>query len=287
MMVHRYDDSSLLLVLQIDHSRLAGYLAAHWGNHEFAAPLPFASMVVAAQEHDSGWWNWEIKPSLNPEGLPPDYQRFWMSTAGVVADSEERAAAWVSFYRDGIDRVHAQDPYAGLLVLMHGTGLLCQGHGVRTNLPKMAGDPTAQAFLKEREALRLQMLEKLRKTDEYREYCSEEHLWRNFKLLEVFDQLSQFLSNRYPLNNTSRQTGPKNAIGNVPVAPGKADTTLNIEVQDERNAVIRPWPFDTDELELSYPARTISNRPYPSRDAFLKDFYAARPITVSYTLHQP
>jgi hypothetical protein len=287
MMVHRYDDSSLLLVLQIDHSRLAGFLAAHWGNETFAAPKPFASMVVAAQEHDSGWWNWEIKPSLNAEGLPPDYQRFWMSTAGVVANSEERAAKWVSFYRDGIDRVREQDPYAGLLVLMHGTGLLCQGHGVRTNLPDMREDPTANAFLKNREALRLQLLDELRRSEEYRDHCSEAELWRNFKLLEVYDQLSQFLSNRYPLNSTSRQTGPRNAIGNVPVAPGQEDTTLNIEVKDEKNAVIRPYPFDTERLEVSYPARAIPKRPYASRDEFLKDFYAAKTITVNYTLHRP
>ena len=30
MMVSRYDDSNFLLVLQIDHSRVAGYLASHW-----------------------------------------------------------------------------------------------------------------------------------------------------------------------------------------------------------------------------------------------------------------
>ena len=30
MMVNPYDDSRLMLALQIDHSRVAGFLAAHW-----------------------------------------------------------------------------------------------------------------------------------------------------------------------------------------------------------------------------------------------------------------
>ena len=30
-------------------------------------------MVLAAQEHDSGWWDWEIKPTLNEQGYPSDY----------------------------------------------------------------------------------------------------------------------------------------------------------------------------------------------------------------------
>ncbi len=32
MMVNPYNDSHLLLALQIDHSRVAGFLASHWGN---------------------------------------------------------------------------------------------------------------------------------------------------------------------------------------------------------------------------------------------------------------
>jgi hypothetical protein len=31
MMVNPYDDSRLMLALQIDHSRVAGFFAAHWG----------------------------------------------------------------------------------------------------------------------------------------------------------------------------------------------------------------------------------------------------------------
>ena len=73
MMVCPYNDEQLLLILQVDHSKVTGWLAAHWGNDDFASPSPYQAMVLAAQEHDTGWWDWEIKPQINDEGLPPDY----------------------------------------------------------------------------------------------------------------------------------------------------------------------------------------------------------------------
>ena len=36
MMAYPYDDTRMILALQIDHSRVAGYFAAHWGNRDFA-----------------------------------------------------------------------------------------------------------------------------------------------------------------------------------------------------------------------------------------------------------
>ena len=292
MMVHDYDDSSLLLVLQTDHSHMAGFLAAHWGNAEFSEPMPYASLVLAAQEHDSGWWNWEIKPTLNDEGFPPDYHGFWIHPggeipAGVVKDSEARAKAWISFYRDGIDRVREQDPYAGLLVLMHGTGLLSQGHGVRPNLPDMRNDSTAQKFLQDREAIRQEILEELRRSSEYREYATDEQIWVNFKLLEVLDQFAQFICNRYPFNKTSRKVGPRGAIGPAPVAQGKPDTNIHMDVLDEKRAVFRPYPFDIDPLEVSFQGQVLPKRPYASREDFLHHFYRAPRATITYRLHAP
>ena len=91
-MVCPYDENRLLLILQIDHSRVTGWFAAHWGNDTFARPSPYAAMVLAAQEHDTGWWDWEIKPQVNDEGLPPDYIGSIKHLGGKV---------WLDFYRHG------------------------------------------------------------------------------------------------------------------------------------------------------------------------------------------
>ena len=118
MMVSSFDQNRLLLVLQIDHSKVTGWFAAHWGNDVFARPAPYGAMVLAAQEHDTGWWDWEIKPQLNAEGLPPDY-------IGSIKHLGEKV--WLNFYRHGIERLAEQDPYAGYIVSLHADGLLTQG----------------------------------------------------------------------------------------------------------------------------------------------------------------
>jgi len=40
MMAYPYDDARLILALQIDHSRVAGYFAAHWGNQNSTGLSP-------------------------------------------------------------------------------------------------------------------------------------------------------------------------------------------------------------------------------------------------------
>jgi hypothetical protein len=278
MMVGRYDDSRLLLILQIDHSRVAGLLAAHWGNDEFAQPRPYASMVVAAQEHDSGWWDWEIRPTLNEQGYPPDY---------IGSVKQLGRGVWLDFYRHGIQRVAEQDPYAGYIVSMHGDGLLTQGMGLLPYMPDYTSNPDVQEFVREQKEFRSMLLASLRRAGENTELVTDEHLWTNFKLMEVYDQFAQFVCNRYPFNSTERKNGPSKTLSDVPVpvGPGLEDVTITIDVQDETRAIVRPYPFDVDPLEISFQGRLVSNRPYRSQEEFLPDFYKAERVDITYTLH--
>lgn len=278
MMVCRYDESRLLLVLQVDHSRVAGLFAAHWGNRDFARPRPYTSMVLAAQEHDSGWWDWEIKPTLNDQGLPPDY-------IGSIRHLGQ--GTWLNFYRHGIQRVAEQDPYAGYNVSMHGEGLLTQGMGILPYMPDYTVFPNVQEFIREQKAFRANLLDELRDSQAYKPETSEEHLWTNFKYMEVFDQLAQFVCNRYPFNSTERKNGPSNRLSEtpVPVGPGEKDATLTVDVRDEKNAIVKPYPFDVDPLVVSFPGRLVPNRPYSSQEEFLRDFYKGERVTVAYRLH--
>ncbi len=40
-MVYPCDDTHLLLILPVDHSRIAGLLDAQWGNDLFGSPRPY------------------------------------------------------------------------------------------------------------------------------------------------------------------------------------------------------------------------------------------------------
>ncbi len=53
----------------------------------------------------------------------------------------------------------------------------------------------------------------------------------------------------------------------------------------ERCAIVRPYPFDVNPLEVSFPARLVPRRPYASQEDFLRHFYKAERITISYSLH--
>jgi hypothetical protein len=277
MMVCPYSESHILLILQIDHSRIAGLLAAHWGNDEFAKPSPYASMVLAAQEHDSGWWDWEIKPTVSKEGWPPDY---------IGSIKHLGQGVWLSLYGQGIERLSAKDAYAAYLVSMHGEGLLTKGMGLLPSMPDYTSDPAVQNFIAEQKKLRAGLLDKLRKDPSLQDAMGNTEVWTNFKLMEVFDQFAQFVCNRYPFNSQARKNGPNNRLADVPVpvAPGKSDVTITVDVRNETKAVVRPFPFDVNPLRLSFEGRLVPNQRYSGQDAFLEDFYRAERIIINYEL---
>jgi hypothetical protein len=277
MIVCPYNESFLVLVLQTDHSRIAGLLAAHWGNDEFARLNPYASMVLAAQEHDSGWWDWEIKPTVNEQGYPADY---------IGSIKHLGQGVWLDLYRRAIERLAAADLYAAYYVSMHGEALLTRGMGLLPSMPDYTGDPAVQEFIAEQKGKRAQWLAVLQKDPALQDATSDTHLWTNFKMMEVFDQFAQFVCNRYPFNSLARKNGPTNTLSNipVPVAPGRDDVTLTLDIQNEKEAIVHPFPFDVSPLVISFQGRLVPNRPYAKQEEFLQDFYSAERIDVNYTL---
>lgn len=278
MMVSRYDESRLLLVLQIDHSRVAGLFAAHWGNQDFAKLRPYASMVLAAQEHDSGWWDWEVKPTLDAQGYPPDY---------IGSIRKLGKGVWLGFYRDGIERLAKRDSYAAYNVSMHGEGLLTQGMGLLPYMPDYTVDADVRDYIAQQKMFREKLLPVMRDHGQWKEFSSDEHLWTNFKYMEVFDQLAQYVCNRYPFNSAERKNGPSSQLSHtpVPVGSGEKDTILSLAVSDESHAIVRPYPFDVNPVVVSFPGRLIANKSYPSQEEFLEDFYRGEGVTITYYLH--
>jgi hypothetical protein len=279
MMVNPYDEDRLLLVLQIDHSRVAGLLAAHWGNDYFARPAPYASVVLAAQEHDSGWWEWEMKPStLNDRGYPLDYHDGSLKYLGQLR---------LDFYRNAVDHVMQRDPYAALLISMHGVALMNAGYGRFTYPPDRSSDPRVKAYIEQQEQLRFQLLNQLRESDEFRLFASDAQVWTNYELIEVYDQFAQFICNRQPFNNgKARPHGPTPTLNDVPVpvSTGVKPVKLRVEAISENRAIVKPYPFDVDPLVICYTARLTPKREYKDGPDFLSEFYKAERITINRIL---
>jgi hypothetical protein len=183
--------------------------------------------------------------------------------------------------------VAEQDPYAGYIVSMHGDGLLTQAMGLLPSMRKYADDPAVVAFLDEQKALRAGLKTRLQEDAIAPELLTEEHIWANFKLMEVFDQFAQFICNRYPFNSRERKNGPTNTLSETPapVRPGQDDVVLTVDVQDETRAIVRPYPFGVDPLLVSFQGRLVPNHAYASQDQFLHTFYTAERVNVTYTLH--
>lgn len=278
MMVNSYDDSQLMLALQIDHSRVAGFFAAHWGNKKFDRPQPYSSVVLAAHEHDIGWWEWEMKPStLNDRGFPLDYHDGSFKYLGQLR---------LDFYKNAVDHVLPRDPYAALLMAMHGVALMNAGYGKYAYPPDRTGDPRVKAYVDHQEQLRLELLEQLRQSEQFKPYTSDEQVWTNYEYMEVFDTLAQFVCNRYPLNSTARKLGPTNTLNDVdvPTKLGKPTVKITIDTVSESKAVLSPYPFDIDPLPVSFTARLVPKRTYKDGEDFVGEFYRATPMTINHAL---
>src|SRR6185312_8345210 len=109
-------DGTVVMITQNDHAKLAGYFAAHWGNGRFERARPYGSVVRAAHYHDSGWFRYETSPQLN-DGKTPSFRQ-------VATDATQLAA-----HETAIDMLIDVDPYTGLLVSKHRTGLWQSRYG--------------------------------------------------------------------------------------------------------------------------------------------------------------
>lgn len=239
MIVSRVGDD-FLLVRQTDHAALAGELARHWGRDPFRRPEPFAAVALAADRHDNGWQEWEERPRLNPATRVP-YQF-----------TELPVEEHLTLYLRGVDRVVAQDRYAGLLVNLHCTGLYNRRYGIDPSIPTRQFTPDEQRIIQDfrtrLEAQQRQLKAALGLTD-------ETTLWTNYKLLQIYDRLSLYLC-MPPLRAGSLKPAP--------TAGGGPDVELTFRPRDEQAVVVTPYPFDSDPLPVRVPTRRIPGRPYDS-----------------------
>src|SRR5262249_7407598 len=144
MIVREEPDGSLVLINQTDHAKISGLFAAHWGNGEFARPHPYEPVVRAAIFHDAGWYRYETGPRYDAAtGKTPSFIQ-------VPLDPPQIAA-----FQWSIEWLTAIDPYAGLLVNKHRTGLWRGRYGAITH-PGMFNarnlTPLVETFIAENEA---------------------------------------------------------------------------------------------------------------------------------------
>jgi len=258
MIVRDAPDGSLILIGQTDHAKLSGQCAAHWGNEKFARPRPYEAVVRAAMFHDSGWYDYEASPSVADTGRPLNFLQVpW-------GKPQRRAFEWA------IDWMTRIDPYSGLLVGKHRTGLQRGRYGKIThpkffnaqNLPEDNED-----FLARNEEAQAGQL---------RNY-DEVEVWINYQLLQAFDLISLLLCNKEMLDDYIEPVPTSYSGGSSPVQ-------LKLKSVGTNDVEVDPYPFDAGELRLQLVRRRLARTTFPDDVAFREAYFRAIPEAVDFTL---
>ena len=242
----------LLLIGQTDHSRFVGQVAAHWGNREFEAPRPWDPVVRAATFHDFGWLRYETSPLIRPESGEP-YPFLQMPMIPSQLESYQWALDWMTDI----------DPYSGLIVSMHRTGLW---KGRYQTIKHPAGrynpaglTPEVQAFVERNEA----------RQEGPRAGFDAEEVWTNYRLLQVWDILGLYFGCQDPYEDH---------IEPVPVSyRGARDdgVRLTLTPAGPKRVAFEPYPFGTRPCRAQLAFRRIPHSTYPELEAFRRAWFQA------------
>jgi hypothetical protein len=249
----RDDGATWSIVLQTDHADLSGQFARAWGNEDFSPPQPAATVARAAARHDDGWAIWERQPRL-------------LAVDGQVKPRnflDVQILSHLAFYRAQIAAVGDEDPYAGLLISMHGAGIYNGRYGTDPAL-KLTFAPLEQrevdGFVSEQEDRRRQLVEELS--------LSEDELWTNYRLLQIFDRLSLHFCMKNPAVGAAATLRP------VPTRYAEEDTELAIEPDGPWRVKMDPYPFGEAPARFVLLQRDVPKGDWRSDDEFRNEFFA-------------
>jgi hypothetical protein len=246
-MIIQPHDGGWLLFRQTDHALLSGAFARAWGNDLFPALERRDETLVAAARHDDGWADWELQPTLRPDGTPVDFIR--------IPVSEH-----VPLYRRGIDLVEREDAYAGLVASMHGERLYTRPFhpGMDPRIDHLQGEDRelAETYVAGERARQERLLAETG--------GPAEEAWR---LLQVWDRLSLLVC-MSPLAEPTKQTMP-------PVSTTKGDVRIEAFAAPDGSLVCDPYPFATDPAPFEVAAVMTKRSSWDSEAAYRDDFRAA------------
>jgi Protein of unknown function (DUF3891) len=271
-MIRRNDAAAFWLIEQTDHARLAADLAAHLGNDRFAAPRPAAAVLQAVALHDAGWPLHDDAPTLNSQGLPTNVFEMPLGLTLPIWSLSTQLAA-------------QSDPYAGLLVSLHGLGLSLR---VKAD-PAQPAAERAFALIKFQHK-QVEVQESLRRQlglsiDQplYHGLATpgraeeEDLLLFNFRLLEFADQLSLNLCLGEAFFSIFQNLHPR---------PGRRPVDLRIRRSAPDTFLVEPWPFDQDVLQMNVPARRIAAIVYRDEASLRSAAGSAAKQTLHFRLHR-
>jgi hypothetical protein len=250
MIVRKQADGSLVLIAQTNHAELSGMFAANWGNDVFARPRPYQSVVRGTIYHDAGWYRYEAQPTYDvATKSTPNFPQ-------VPPDPIQLAA-----YQWAIDWVTDIDPYAGLLVSRHRTGLWSDRYHSMRNPPLRQRGPLGD------QVVALMKLNEARQEEAFKSLDRNE-FDINYHNLQVWDFLSLYLC--------MNETPGSQTFDPVPTTYQQRDgIQMSVKALDAERISIEPYPFAVRPLKVCYAYKHLATHDFPSEAAFLDAYYAA------------
>jgi Protein of unknown function (DUF3891) len=214
-MLLRAEGQAVVAIGQASHSWLSGQLARGWGNDRFPLQEPHEAVCLAAEQHDIGMAEWDLRPALNPETGRP-YSFIEMPVA-IHLELWSRAPA----------KLMTQSRYAALLVSMHGTALAKLRNPERLSPRERE---LVSSYVDAQRAFQAELAGRLG--------VDLDRLATNQRLIWTWDGLSLAVCLRWP---------PFTAE-DVPSRGGPVSLTL--EETEPGRLTLDPWPFRDDRVVL-------------------------------------
>jgi Protein of unknown function (DUF3891) len=224
-MLFRTEPSGVLAISQPTHAWISGQILRAWDDALGKA------LLLAAEQHDIGWLDWEIAPTFNPQTGRPHLFR------------EIGAAVHSPMWRQGVERaLGAWGAHVALLVSRHG-GVIYRRYTDRHRISE-ADAAAAQTYLETQAPLEAEWAKML---------GLGAALQKQTTLVALVDTLSLALCGE--LKTPIELEAPK--------ASGGTETlTLTERPGHPFDFVLSPWPFREGLLTLEGEARPL---PAPGR----------------------
>jgi hypothetical protein len=256
------------LVTHPEHGRLAGAIAARWGNRLFAPPEPSDRVLRGIHAHDDGWARRDAHPRITKQGKPSAFS-VEVAVGGKPAfaetDVEIDLEEYLGVREHGVAEVAARDAYAALLVSLHTCDLLTKDPSREAIAPEQL--PLLDAFL-----LRQRKLQKSLRaavsadpqltTDETGETAIQD----GFRLLQAADRMSLLACVEYAT--------PTTLLHPLRLRNG-CQAEVTVTPLGERRFRLAPYPLDADEVRIPFPARFVPVTRFASAAEFETAFHAA------------
>ena len=238
-MLFREQPSGVLAISQLMHAWLSGQLLRAWDE-------PFAEdLLLAAEQHDIGWLDWETAPSFNAQTGRPHLFR------------EVGASIHAPMWTSGVNRaLHAWGAHVALLVSRHG-GIIYSRYTDRHNITE-DDRAAADAYIAAQGNIEAQWGRQLGLTDAI--------LKKESALIALVDALSLALCGELK----------------TPIelqAPDRSGDVIAVRLAERAGHpfefTLSPWPFRKDVVTLEGEARSLPPEGRFDNEAAMRAWFAA------------